>query len=177
MPRGVLQGFRLGRVTALLKLDGGIRGIVVGDIIRRLIARSCPAGLQTSRGGNSPADASACYAMLQVKGGEQGDPLMPLLFSFGAKHTALSAVASRLEEGERLFAFLDLYVLCDPTRVLDQYAILQQDGGGTQGYRFTKARRRFGTREVLCQPEWNVSTSKHAGLTLTSGNSDIPTEQ
>ena len=40
----------------------------------------------------------------------------------------MSAVASRLQEGERLFAFLDdLYVLCDPTRVLDVHAILQQE--------------------------------------------------
>ena len=40
VPRGVLEGFRLGRVTALQKPDGGIRGIVVGDIIRVLIART-----------------------------------------------------------------------------------------------------------------------------------------
>ena len=40
VPRGVLEGFRLGRVTALQKPDGGIRGIIVGDIIRRLIART-----------------------------------------------------------------------------------------------------------------------------------------
>ena len=55
----------------------------------------------------------------QGEGGEQGDPHMPLLFSLG-QHAAWSAVASRLEEGERLFAFLDdLHVLCDATRVLD----------------------------------------------------------
>ena len=47
----------------------------------------------------------------QGEGGEQGDPLIPLLFSL-RQHAALSAVASRLEEGERLFAFLDdLYVV------------------------------------------------------------------
>ena len=40
MPRGVLEGLRLGRVTALRMPDGGIRGIVVGDIVRRLIART-----------------------------------------------------------------------------------------------------------------------------------------
>ena len=40
VPRGALEGFRLGHVTALRKPDGGIRGIIVGDIIRRLIART-----------------------------------------------------------------------------------------------------------------------------------------
>ena len=48
------------------------------------------------------------------EGGEQGDPLMPLLFSLG-QHRALRAVNARLIEGESLFAFLDdLYVLCSP---------------------------------------------------------------
>ena len=32
--------FRMGRVTALAKPDGGMRGIVVGDVFRRLIART-----------------------------------------------------------------------------------------------------------------------------------------
>ena len=31
---------RLGRVTALVKPDGGVRGIVVGDVLRRVIART-----------------------------------------------------------------------------------------------------------------------------------------
>ena len=39
-PRGVLEVFRLGRVTTFRKLDRCIRGIVVGDIIRWLIART-----------------------------------------------------------------------------------------------------------------------------------------
>ena len=38
--RRFCQGCRLGRLTALRKPDGGVRGIVVGEILRRLIARS-----------------------------------------------------------------------------------------------------------------------------------------
>ena len=40
IPEEILSGFRLGRLTALRKPDGGVRGIVVGEILRRLIARS-----------------------------------------------------------------------------------------------------------------------------------------
>ena len=36
----ILEGIRLGRMTALKKPDGGVRGIVVGDIVRRLVART-----------------------------------------------------------------------------------------------------------------------------------------
>ena len=40
VPREVIQTLRLGQMTALSKPDGGIRGIVVGDVIRRLVART-----------------------------------------------------------------------------------------------------------------------------------------
>ena len=40
VPDEVIDGIRVGRLTALAKPDGGVRGIVVGDIIRRLEART-----------------------------------------------------------------------------------------------------------------------------------------
>ena len=63
----------------------------------------------------------------QGEGGEQGDPLMPLLFSLG-QHRALEAIVGRLEEGERLFAYLDdAYVVCSPARISEVHAILVQE--------------------------------------------------
>ena len=59
---------------------------------------------------------STVHTILQAEGGEQGDP-MPALFSLG-QHPALLAVQAQLEDGERLFAFLDdVYVVCSPARV------------------------------------------------------------
>ena len=40
VPLEIIEGLRVGRLTALQKLDGGVRGIVVGDIVRRLVART-----------------------------------------------------------------------------------------------------------------------------------------
>ena len=40
VPDEVIDGIRVGRLTALAKPDGGARGIVVGDIIRRLVAQN-----------------------------------------------------------------------------------------------------------------------------------------
>ena len=55
--------------------------------------------------------------MTQAEGGEQGDPLMPLLFSIGIQG-ALEEVATTLFPGEQLCAFLDdVYVLCPLERV------------------------------------------------------------
>ena len=63
----------------------------------------------------------------QGEGGEQGDPLMPMLFALG-QHRALVAIQERLWEGECVFAFLDdIYVVCSPERVTDIYAIIQQE--------------------------------------------------
>ena len=63
----------------------------------------------------------------QGEGGEQGDPLMPLLFCLSL-HRALVAANARLQEGESLFAFLDdVYATCAPDRVLAVHRILQQE--------------------------------------------------
>ena len=65
VPTDVLQSLRLGRFTALRKKDGGIRGIVAGFVLRRLVCRTmaaqfgddfyariapCPFALQTFAG-------------------------------------------------------------------------------------------------------------------------------
>ena len=63
----------------------------------------------------------------QGEGGEQGDALMPLLFSLG-QHQALEAVQRQLRSDERLFAFLDdIHTVTSPDRVGPVYKILQRE--------------------------------------------------
>ena len=185
----------MGRMTALRKSDGGVRGIVVGDLFRRLVSRTLakqfaqqvedatapfqyalktragcecvahifhsltevdPSTTVISVDGVGAFDSVSRAAMLsglldmeegeqllpfvrmfysqpssylfddeagethtvqQGEGGEQGDALMPLLFSLGQQRT-LRAIAGELQAGERFFAFLDdLYVSCQPARI------------------------------------------------------------
>ena len=40
MPEVAVAAVRSGRMTALSKDDGGVRGIVTGDVVRRLVART-----------------------------------------------------------------------------------------------------------------------------------------
>ena len=63
------------------------------------------------------ADAEGVrHSIDQHENGEQGDPLMPLLFSLGIQN-ALEEVRQSLEDGECLFAFLDdINVLSSPER-------------------------------------------------------------
>ena len=50
----------------------------------------------------------------QGEGGEQGDPLMPILFSLG-QHPALEAAQSRLRDKAKFFAYVDDVVfVCRP---------------------------------------------------------------
>ena len=164
-------------MTALKKPAGGIRGIVVGDVIRRLVARTvaqqvatnveqatapfqyalstragcecvshvvqalCEAnpnstivsvdgvsaydtisreakmqGLLDMEGGETVLpfvrqfygsvsqylwedDAGVTHIILQDEGGEQGDPLMPMLYSLG-QHRALEAIHSNFRPTE-----------------------------------------------------------------------------
>ena len=85
----------------------------------------------------------------QGEGGEQGDALMPLLFSLG-QHDALRTVQSSLHLEERLFAFLDdIYVVCKPRRVGVVHTISQ----------CTQAKPRSGTEVVFDQRpviSWNT---------------------
>ena len=183
LDRGEVSGYvagiiRSGRLIALWKPGGGVRRIVAGDILRRLVGRplaqqlgkavdaatspfqyalSTRAGsecvahvLQAMTERNSDGisvffDLVSRNAMLeglrkvpggdqvlsfvlmfyctpstylwndsnrdlhqieQGEGGEQGDALMPLLFSLG-QHQALEAVQRQLLLDERLLAFLD----------------------------------------------------------------------
>ena len=63
----------------------------------------------------------------QGEGGEQGDPLMPMLFALG-QHPALLASQARLLVNERVFAYLDdMYAVCRPDRCGAVFAILQQE--------------------------------------------------
>ena len=51
VPQEVVDALRMGRMTALQKEDGGVRGIVVGDVFRRVV--SCTVAKQFSARGEA----------------------------------------------------------------------------------------------------------------------------
>ena len=89
-------------------------------------------------------DQGAAHVVTQAEGGEQGDPLMPLLFSISIQG-ALEEVVASLLPGEQLCAFLDdLYLLCDPSSS-------RQHWQGSLEFSCTKGRRGLGTEQVSSQ--------------------------
>ena len=99
----------------------------------------------------------------QGEGGEQGDPLMPLLFRLGM-HSALVAVKAKLKEGERLFAFLDdVHVICTPSTVFPVFQLLEAELYNKAHISVHQGKTQIGTgmdknhqvpRNSQQQPEW-----------------------
>ena len=69
-------------------------------------------------------DSGTVHEITQGEGGEQGDPLMPALYAL-AQHAGLVAAAAKLEEGERILAFLDdLYVVAPYSRARQAFDVV-----------------------------------------------------
>ena len=202
IPAVILESMALGRITALRKPQGGVRGIVCRDFLRRVIARTLAQqygaeieqacapfqyALSTRAGTESVAhalqastaldasltvlsidgisafdsisrasmlqglhalpgasaalnfvrsfygrtsqylctdDGGTTHDIWQAEGGEQGDPLMPMLYALG-QHPALVELQSLLQDDEKIYAFLDdIYITCQPQRVRHIFDLL-----------------------------------------------------
>ena len=70
-------------------------------------------------------DADGVRHNIEQHEGEQGDPLMPMLFSLGL-HNALEEVQQLLDPGEFLFAYLDdVFILSSPERTREIFNLLE----------------------------------------------------
>ena len=93
------------------------------------------------------------HQIWQHEGGEQGDPLMPLLFSL-AIHNALEEVRGQMQEGELLFAFLDdIYIVSSPARTRRIYDLLQTHLYRMAGIQLHEGKTRVWNKAGVCPPE------------------------
>ena len=95
------------------------------------------------------------HRIVQAEGGEQGDPLMPLLFSL-AVHDSLQEVKSLLDPRDVLLAFLDdvCVVSQDPDRVRDAYDLLATGCRHKLAFASTLGRHACGTEHLCAPTEW-----------------------
>ena len=92
------------------------------------------------------SDDDTVHQIEQGEGGEQGDPLMPLLFALG-QHASLCAIDEGLAEGERLMAFLDDVYIWTTLRVCSKrMAVLRESCGGTLASVCMKGRHKSGIK-------------------------------
>ena len=257
VPDAVVNIIRMGRLTVLSKPDGGVRGIVAGDVVRRLVARTMSQQLSpaveratspfqyamttragcecvahalqgltetdpevtvTSIDGLGAFDTISRGAMLQGlrrvsgaalpftrmfygrgseylwemddgeihripqgEGGEQGDPMMPLLYSLG-QHGALEVAHSQFTQGERLFAFLDDTFIVTPTAagVGHAYgcveAALRTHCGIQVHVGKTKVWNRAGNRPAICDVLERIAQAEHPRARVWRG-SQVPSNE
>ena len=96
--------------------------------------------------------AGTQHVILQCEGGEQGDPLMPLLFSL-AIHDALAETKDALENGEELLAFLDdIYAISEPGRTRAVYNKLAEKLATKAGIHLHTGKTRVWNQEGVCPP-------------------------
>ena len=107
----------------------------------------------------------------QAEGGEQGDPLMPLLFSL-AIHNALAEVKREQLPGELLFAFLDdIYVVCSQARVRTVFNLLSVKLSDRAGIRLHAGKTRVWNKAGICPPNMG---DRSRGVELRGSRSWAP---
>ena len=126
-------------------------------------------------------DVGEVHIIPQGEGGEQGDPLMPLLFCLG-QHPALAAVSAGLRDGERLFAFHDdLYIVCRPERVGAVHDLLRRYLWQHAGISFHAGKTKVWNRSGACPPACVAMQRAAVAVSPTAvvwrGDHEIPTHQ
>ena len=110
--------------------------------------------------------------------GEQGDALMPLLFSLG-QHKALLRVQERLRAGESLMAFLgDICVVTVPERVVEVHSILEESLWADAGIGVRQGKTQIWNRSGEKPPGCEVLEQRARDMDPTSvvwrGSDDLP---
>ena len=120
--------------------------------------------------------AGVRHTIRQAEGGEQGDPLMPLLFSLGI-HDSLVEVHRNMQPGEHLLAFLDdVRVVSPPGRTRPMYNVLDEKLEAGAGIRLHAGKTRVWNRASMCPPNvvdlgaevWNPEGIKILGTPVGS---------
>lgn len=112
------------------------------------------------------------HTITQAEGGEQGDPLMPALFSIG-QHAALAAVQAQLLPGEALHAYLDdVYAVVQPNRVRPVYELLARHLHTHARIQLNSGKTRLGNQAGQQPPN-----TEDLGSSTWVGNQDLPREQ
>ena len=117
----------------------------------------------------------------QGEGGEQGDVLMPLLFSLG-QHGALAAVQRQLHANEKMFAYLhDINIVTTPARVGHVHGLLRDALYGHAHIRLhcgkTQVWNSGGIRPEACDALERVARAENPRAVVWKGSDVPPREQ
>ena len=123
------------------------------------------------------------HEVLQGEGGEQGDALMPALYSLG-QHDALVAIQGRLAQDERLMAFLDdIYAVGDrPERSGAAHTAIQEELRTHTGIEVHQGKTQLWNRAGVAAPAGSAALTAAAQVADPSaivwrGDPHLPPEE
>ena len=98
------------------------------------------------------------HRIIQAEGGEQGDPLMPALFSLG-QHSALQHTQQQLQAGERLYmpTWTTSTSSPPPTELKQHTTPLPTNCNSMRTSSSTRPKPGYGTKAAIVRPVWNTS--------------------
>ena len=110
-------------------------------------------------------NSGVVHTIQQGDGGEQGDALMPLMYSLG-QHKALDEITRGLLPTEKLFAYLDdVYVVTKPDRVATVYNVLQENLWFCAGVRINSGKTQVwnaaGRKPPVCEAMDRIAQAQH----------------
>ena len=148
IPEEVARAVRLGRLTALQKPNGAVRGIVVGDFFRLVVARTMPqqysklgeAATHCFQHALSAGAGTECvtHIVLVLTSEEQEATILSIdgtgAFDLHSRNAMFSGVVDRVES-DKLVPFIRLFYGSPSTFVWEDDAgtvrhVQQQEGGG-----------------------------------------------
>ena len=117
-------------------------------------------------------DQGRHHLISQAEGGEQGDPLMPALFSLGQSR-AVQAIHSQLHPTEMLLAYLDdIYAVVAPDRVRTVYDVMANELRTHTRIQLNSGKARVRNAAGATPPGLEV-----LGPEVWVGNTTLPREQ
>ena len=171
IPSDIVQAVRLGRMTALQKPDGGVRGIVVGDYFTRLVSRTLAKQFaQKAEDATSPFQCECVAHMVQAY--RVHSATIVSVDGVGANdlvsRTAMLSGLMDMEEGDRLLPFVRLFY-SDPSTFLWDDAVgdtheIRQGEGVEQGNALMPLLFSLGQwpdvwrKESVCLHFWTICT-------------------
>ena len=126
-------------------------------------------------------DEGVCHTIPQGEGGEQGDPLMPALFSLG-QHSSLVSVQETLQPTECLMAFLDdIFLVSQPERTAIAHRELGHQLWTRAGISLHAGKTQIWNKSGRCPPGcegiFEAARVADPNAVVWKGDQTLPTDQ
>ena len=163
IPDKILNAIRVGQLTAIEKPNGGVRGIVVGDVVRRLIAKTMSDQMMarfetaTKPFQYALSTRAGCESIAHIVQSATDNDARATVLSIdgvGASRRAMMTALHRMPDGDAILPFVLQFYGRPSTHLWEDengtVREIQQGEGGEQGDPLMQALFALGQHDALC---------------------------